>query len=573
MHSASLNKAASDTDPVSVTGAAAVRGGGDAELPVTRIVSETPEVLEALKARPRAKSQLLSSQKSGAAERPAKAATPPPKAKSSAAASAAEQKPSAEKTKVVDAKGGTEGSASNEFGDSLRAGTPLLRGQFLIERFLNAGGFGITYLARDSLERRVVIKECYPATMCCRIDDKVRARSKDQQEDFDAIVHLFGKEARRLAKLDHPNIVGVRDVFEDKGTAYMALDYVDGLDLLDVIEEQPGRLTPETIREMTYALLDAVAHVHSMGMLHRDISPDNILIDSDNCPVLIDFGAARDTARRKSRVLSGLHVVKDGYSPQEFYLAHGEQAPASDLYSLAATLHHVLTGVPPTYGHLRMAALAERKPDPYQPLLGRIEGFEPCFLDAIDQTLSVFSKERIQSASEWLDLILDDTGDFAAPPPADFSAPFPEPIAKRGRDGPSMPAIDPAIDDRIRELVETTNPEVIRTQERVAQEKAERARAEAEAAAAREAARQRRLEAARAEAEEAERLASRVVPRRVTSKGVSTVPRPEPVVEEPPEDETPSEAPAKPPSFLLRTFGGVWPVGGKRNQKPGEAGT
>ena len=97
--------------------------------------------------------------------------------------------------------------------DSLPPGTTLLRGQFRVESFLNAGGFGITYLARNSLERRVVLKECYSSSMCCRTDQQVRARSRNQQLEFDTVVRLFGEEARRLAKLYHPNIVGVHDVF------------------------------------------------------------------------------------------------------------------------------------------------------------------------------------------------------------------------------------------------------------------------------------------------------------------------------------------------------------------------
>ena len=160
--------------------------------------------------------------------------------------------------------------------------------------------------------------------MCCRADACVRARSRAHQGEFDAVVRLFGQEARRLAKLAHPNIVGVRDVFEENGTAYMALDYIDGRDLLDVIEQETWRLDPDTVRGIALKLLDAIGHVHARGMLHRDISPDNILLTAEDEPILIDFGAARDTARRKSRLLSAMHVVKDGYSPQEFYLQGGE---------------------------------------------------------------------------------------------------------------------------------------------------------------------------------------------------------------------------------------------------------
>ena len=113
-----------------------------------------------------------------------------------------------------------------EFTDDLRPGAELLRGQYRIEQFLNAGGFGITYLARDSLDRVVVVKECFPSTICCRSKSNVSARSKSHQRDFESIVRHFGQEARRLAKLQHPNIVGIHQVFEDNHTAYMALDYV-----------------------------------------------------------------------------------------------------------------------------------------------------------------------------------------------------------------------------------------------------------------------------------------------------------------------------------------------------------
>lgn len=367
--------------------------------------------------------------------------------------------------------------------DSLPAGTPLLQGQFLIESFLNAGGFGITYLARNSLERRVVIKECYPAAMCCRSRSLVKARSRSQQTEFDVVVRLFGEEARRLAKLQHPNIVGVHDVFEDNGTAYMALDYVEGRDLLDVIETEPERLGPQEIRAITCKLLGAVAHVHRLDILHRDISPDNVLLDGNNEPILIDFGAARDTARRASRVLSALQVVKDGYSPQEFYLAGAAQNPAGDLYSLAATLYHVLTGEPPVYSHMRLSSLAERKPDPYVPLTGRLEGYDAPFLAAIDKALSVFAKDRLQSAEEWLEFI-------------DLQA--------RQRALSAKVANDPDVTTRIRRLVEDTNAAVKLAQERAEREEAEQERRAKVELREKEAARQRLREQAIREAEEAE---------------------------------------------------------------------
>jgi serine/threonine protein kinase len=290
-------------------------------------------------------------------------------------------------------------------GDELRPGTTLLHGQYTIDSYLSSGGFGVTYLARDSLDRMVVIKECFPSAMCCRNDDSVRVRSRSNQQDFEKIVGLFGREARALAKLAHPNIVGVHQVFEDNDTAYMALDYVEGRELLDVIEQARGALGPAEVRALLMRMLSAVAYIHERDILHRDISPDNILIDQRGEPILIDFGAAREQATRASRVLSSLHTVKDGYSPQEFYLAGGKQFPCSDLYALAATFHHVLTGEPPVNSQVRLAAIAEKKPDPYAPLVTRVKGYDRYFLEAIDKALSVFPKDRLQSAAEWVEMI------------------------------------------------------------------------------------------------------------------------------------------------------------------------
>ncbi|MEM9709585.1 MAG: protein kinase [Pseudomonadota bacterium] len=289
--------------------------------------------------------------------------------------------------------------------DELKPGTELLHGQYAIESFLNAGGFGVTYLAKDSLKRTVVIKECFPAAMVRRTPSRVRARAGSSQEEFDSIVKLFEAEALRLSKLQHPNIVGIHQVFQDNGTAYMALDFVRGKDMLDVIEEGLDALPPYEVKRILVKVLDAITYIHANDVLHRDISPDNILLASGNEPVLIDFGAAREEATRKTRALSAIHVVKDGYSPNEFYLAGNQQNASSDLYSLAATFFHVITGDAPPNSQTRVAAIAAGRQDPYEPLQKRIEGYDEHFLKAIDTALNVFPKDRIQTAQEWLEQI------------------------------------------------------------------------------------------------------------------------------------------------------------------------
>jgi serine/threonine protein kinase len=292
--------------------------------------------------------------------------------------------------------------------EALPAGTRLLGDQFTIEQPLSNGGFGITYLAEDNfLGRRVVIKECYPEAFCRREGRKVLVRSHIHHEKYRAIVEMFMREARSIAKLRHPNIVGVHRIFEDNETAYMVLDLIHGRDLLSVIKDEADVVGPDQIKEILVKVLDAVELVHSQDLLHRDLSPDNILLDKWGSPVLIDFGAAREEASRETRVVSSVLVVKDGYSPQEFYFAGGKQSPSSDLYSLGATFYHLISGEAPPNSQTRMAEFAANNPDPCEPLAGRFQEYDIAFLEAIDKSMRVLPKERLQSAQAWLALISD----------------------------------------------------------------------------------------------------------------------------------------------------------------------
>ena len=293
--------------------------------------------------------------------------------------------------------------APDEFTEELKPGTKLLQGQYTIVRYIAAGGFGITYLAKNGLDRDVVIKECFPGSFCRRSRFMVGARSRAHESEFGQIVRLFVQEAKSLSRLIHPNIVGVHQVFEENNTAYMAIDYVNGHDLQKIIDTDRTSLQPSMVMMMLRKLLGAVAFIHEHGMLHRDISPDNILIDHRGEPILIDFGAARQQATRiGGRALSALRVVKDGYSPQEFYIGGVTQSGASDLYSLAATFYHLITGEVPPNSQARLVRLAESGADPYRPIAGLAEGYPAAFLEAIDAALKVLPKERIQTAREWL---------------------------------------------------------------------------------------------------------------------------------------------------------------------------
>jgi serine/threonine protein kinase len=299
----------------------------------------------------------------------------------------------------------------DDFADDLKPGTTLLDGQYTIIGFLNSGGFGITYLAKDSVDRTVVIKECFPNTLCRRSTPVVRARSRKHQAEFRSFVENFVEEAKSLARLVHPNIVGVHQVFEDNDTAYMAIDYIDGRDLSDILGSTDQAFSPAAVVVMLKKMLSAVEFIHQVGILHRDISPDNIIVDKHGNPILIDFGAASEREAQSTRVLTGRRVIKEGYSPQEFYLTGAQQSPSSDLYSLAATFYHVIAGKAPPESQRRLARVAEGSADPYVPLAGRYGGYPRGFLESVDKAISVLPKDRIQSSADWLEWIrLGETG-------------------------------------------------------------------------------------------------------------------------------------------------------------------
>ena len=293
---------------------------------------------------------------------------------------------------------------------ALAAGAGLHDGKFLIERQVGSGGFGITYLAKDSyLERDVVIKECFADAFCYRFGTSVQVTSPRFEAQHRHSVEMFMREARSIAKLRHPNIVSVHQVFEENATAYMVLDRIDGRDLADIIEAEDEVLTPSQVHEIAVKLLDAIELVHSHDLLHRDISPDNILIDKWGSPTLIDFGAAREDASQKINEASKMLVVKDGYSPHEFYISGGSQGPWSDLYALAASLYHLVSREMPPDSQTRVNALSAQQDDPCVPLEGRFPQYGRGFLEAIDRAMRLAPKERFQSAKEWRAAIESET--------------------------------------------------------------------------------------------------------------------------------------------------------------------
>jgi serine/threonine protein kinase len=298
---------------------------------------------------------------------------------------------------------GIDGLAeSGAASDVLAPGTSLFHGNYTILKTLASGGFGITYLAKDGSGRNVVIKECYSGAHCRRNRTRVAARSFSFHSELTQIIRHFLREARNHSRITHPNVVRVHQVFQENDTAYMALDHIAGSDLVTLIEKEDPRLTPDWIARLAVKLIGALTYVHAEGILHCDIAPDNIFINEVDEPVLIDFGASRAGLEIPDSKLSGLSVVKDGYSPHELYSSKGKLGPWTDIYSLAATLSELISKEAPLQSQRRLLARAEGSPDPRKALAGNHPGYPEGFLESIDKAANLLQADRYQSAEDWM---------------------------------------------------------------------------------------------------------------------------------------------------------------------------
>lgn len=291
------------------------------------------------------------------------------------------------------------------YGIELPSGTTLLRGQYVIERPLSQGGFGVTYLARDSLKRQVVIKECFPQDLCVRAGLRVCAKSDKLIKRFETVLKQFQREALRLAALDHIGIVRVHQVFSENNTSFLAMDFVNGHDLCTCVEDIPDRIDAALLPHIMKQTLEAVQYTHAQGILHRDLAPDNMILDAQNKITLIDFGSARDIDLSQDGREAKLLAVKDGYSPHEFYVEGAPHSVVSDIYALGATFHYLITGMTPPDSEDRLNALKSNEHDPYVPLSEEDWGVDAFILKTINQALSIGQKDRIASTADWLKLL------------------------------------------------------------------------------------------------------------------------------------------------------------------------
>ncbi|WP_448187546.1 serine/threonine-protein kinase [Azospirillum sp. sgz301742] len=232
-------------------------------------------------------------------------------------------------------------------GIHLMPGTPL-QTRYRVGRILGQGGFGATYLGWDErLHVKVAVKEYYPANLISRLPGgaEVAAFSDEHAKGFTAGLGKFLEEARLLARLrDVKEIVGIQDFFEENGTAYIVMELLEGGTLKKYIAESGGRLDCRRVLAVMAPIMKALHTVHDQGLIHRDISPDNIFLTASGERKLLDFGAARHAAGQAANLTV---ILKPGYAPPEQYSLEGKQGPWTDVYALCATVYCALTGKPP----------------------------------------------------------------------------------------------------------------------------------------------------------------------------------------------------------------------------------
>lgn len=230
----------------------------------------------------------------------------------------------------------------------LASGT-ILNNRYLVGNVIGEGGFGITYIGFDrSLDMRVAIKEYYPSSCANRLSNYSNDVTITYGDGYDYFVNgqeRFLKEAKSIAKFTDDNgIVDVRDYFTANNTAYIVMEYLEGIDLRRYIR-QYGVFRPDAIFRLMLPIMRALEKIHGAGIIHRDISPDNIMYLHDGTLKLTDFGAARQFSDYELKTMSV--VLKPGYAPYEQYSRKGNQGPWTDVYSLCATIYTCITGKTP----------------------------------------------------------------------------------------------------------------------------------------------------------------------------------------------------------------------------------
>ena len=290
------------------------------------------------------------------------------------------------------------------------AGLPngTLLGDYKILTTLAQGGFGITYIAFDTnLKRQVVLKECYPVGLCTRHPDTGRliALPNIPEQLYHSALARLLKEARTLAKLQHERIVHVYDSFESQGSVFYVMEYIEGGSLKDRIEELTRNnksLSPQQVQEWLLLLLEGLEYLHDKEIYHRDIKPANILLNEQERPILIDFGAAINRQENTATITQGEY--SEAYASPEQITNKGEIGPWTDFYALAATFYQLITLTSVEPAHQRLMK------DDLRPLssLKFLSSWPQGLLSSLDKNLQLRPEERSQTASDWKKSLLEE---------------------------------------------------------------------------------------------------------------------------------------------------------------------
>ena len=280
----------------------------------------------------------------------------------------------------------------------LNPGTLIRDGRYTIGETLGFGGFGITYMAWDrQLETKVAIKEYFPSGLVNRTADdaSVFLVANKKADEFEYGKRRFLEEARNMAKFEkHHNVVNVFNYFEENNTAYIIMEYLDGMTLSQTLQTYDEPLPVERCVSIAIDICDALESIHKEGILHRDVSPDNIMLCKDGTVKLFDFGAARfsmDTAEDSNVTV----IVKPGFAPPEQYDRVNKQDARTDIYALGATMYYALTGVKPEESTDRKIQDGLKAP---MELLPEIPKYVS---NAIMRAMAVESRYRFESVEEF----------------------------------------------------------------------------------------------------------------------------------------------------------------------------
>ena len=276
-----------------------------------------------------------------------------------------------------------------------QANQPLPNGhpleEYTIDRQLSLGGFSIVYLATDPEGRQVAIKEYLPNSLALRAEGEIKPIiSEEHMPAFRYGMKCFFEEGRALAKLSHPNVIRVLNFFRSNDTVYMVMEYEQGRTLQEFIQKNRAVVTENFLRNVFTKLLNGLREVHSHKLLHLDLKPSNIYMRNDYTPVLIDFGAARQTLANDTPMLKPMYTP--GFASPEHYTQRELLGPWSDIYSVGASMYATIAGAAP------QAADSRVEKDRLIPAMVRWEGlYSDQLLETIDWCLCLNHMYRPQS--------------------------------------------------------------------------------------------------------------------------------------------------------------------------------